>query len=92
MAFIRSKKNTNKSRRSTQSSLLPHQIFPGNIRNELRMTCVLRGYSALREGFGMSQVAQQESLFNFFHGNGDKQPSQIEMLADGIEKKTKCHC
>jgi hypothetical protein len=84
MSFIRSRKHTNKIRKSSQAALLPHQRFPGNIRNELRMTCVLRGYSSLREGLEMNQRQQQEALYNFYHGDGEKQPSQIQMLADGI--------
>ena len=84
MALIKSRKHTNKVRKTTHSALLPHQRFPGTIRNELRMTCVLRGFSALREGLGKNQKQQQLELFNFYHGNGDKQPSQIQMLVDGI--------
>ena len=84
MPLIKSRRISNQGRRSSQAALLPHQVFPGNIRNELRMTCVLRGFSSLREGFGKNGLAQQEALFDFYHGKGDKIPSQIQMLADGI--------
>ena len=84
MPFIKSRKPSNKIRKPSQAALLPHQRFPSNIRNELRMTCVLRGYSSLREGFQMSQKNQMSALSNFYLGNGEKQPSQIQMLVDGI--------
>ena len=80
----RSRKHTNKIRKSSQAALLPHQRFPSNIRTELRMACVLRGMSSLKQGPQKTQKLQQVALSNFYHGKGEKSPSQIDMLVNGI--------
>ena len=80
----RNRKHTNKTRKSSQAALLPHQRFPSNIRTELRMACVLRGMSSLKQGPQKTQKLQQQALFNFYHGKGEKSPSQIDMLVNGI--------
>jgi hypothetical protein len=64
--------------------LLPNQIFPKEFRNELRLTCALHGYLAMQLGDGMTYAKQQEFLKNFYHGENNKSPSQIKMLAEGI--------
>jgi hypothetical protein len=84
MSLQRSRRHTNKRKSSSLSMLPAHQRFPKSIRNELRMTCALRGYSALREGDGKTLVKQYEFMNRFYHGHGNKSPSQIRMLAEGV--------
>ena len=83
MPLSQSRRQNNRSNTS-RPSLLPHQRFPKQIRNELRMTCALRGYSAMRVGDGKTLLKQYEYLNRFYHGNGSKAPSQIKMLAEGM--------
>ena len=47
------------------------------------MTCVLRCYSTVREGPQLKKTDQQQKLFEFYHGKGDKYPSQIKLLSEG---------
>ena len=84
MPLQRSRRHTNKRKSSSLSMLPAHQRFPKPIRNELRMTCALRGYSALREGDGKTLAKQYEFMNRFYHGHGNKSPSQIRMLAEGV--------
>ena len=87
MPFKQSRKPSNKpksSRRSTRPTILPHQRFPKSIRDELRMTCALRGFSAMRQGDWKTLAKQYEFLDHFYHGQATKSPSQIQMLAEGV--------
>ena len=83
MSSDRSDTTSNRSRLRTLR-LLPNQILPKEVRNELRMTVALRGYSAMREGDGMSAKKQEKFLYDFFHGVTNKSPSQIQMMAEGL--------
>ena len=68
----------------SRSSLLPNQMFPKTIRDQLRMTVALRGHSSLRQGEGMSGKKQEQCLENFYHGVPNKSPSQIQMISEGL--------
>ena len=83
MAPLKFRRATHNRRRAALPSLLPHQRFPKAVRNELRMTAVLRCLSTLREGQKKTQTQQQQLLHDYYHGKGDKYPSQIQMLTEG---------
>ena len=83
MSSRKARRQSTKSR-SSRPRLLPNQVFPKEIRNELRMCCALRGASAMRQGPGLTSLTQHKYLSNFFHGEANKAPSQIGMLAEGI--------
>jgi len=52
------------------------------IRDELRMTCVLKGFSHIKCGVGKKLKTQEIELGRFFHGHAPNHPSQIKLLAD----------
>ena len=83
MAPSRNRQSTNRRRRTTIPPLLPHQRFPKAIRDELRMTAALRCFSTLRTGAQKTQQQQQHLLYDYYHGNGNKYPSQIQLLTEG---------
>ena len=56
--------------------------LPKPIRDELRMTCALRGYSTIRTGSGMTVAVQREKMEQFYHAVKGKSPSQIQMLCE----------
>jgi hypothetical protein len=60
------------------------QPLPKQIRDELRMTCALRGYSSIRSGEGKTLKQQHDLMFQFYHGVTNKSPSQIHMLCQGV--------
>ena len=70
-------------KRQKKSSLSKQQKLPKTIRDELRMTCVLRGLSAMRQEGQKTQVKQNDFMYDFFHGIEGKRPSQIKMVAEG---------
>ena len=84
MAKKRSCANTSMRRTVNQFVLPAHQRFPKPICGELRMTCALRVYSAMHIGKGKSLIQQCDFLNTFYHGDSNKSPSQIKMLAEGI--------
>ena len=55
--------------------------LPKNIRDELRMSCALRGYSDLKCGKSRRITQQYEAMYEFYHGKPPHKPSQIHMLA-----------
>ena len=57
--------------------------LPKIFRDELRMTCALRGFSHLKCGMAMKFKKQQEQLARFYHGQPPDHPSQIKLLAQG---------
>ena len=57
--------------------------LPKEIRDELRMTCALRGYSHIKCGKGMKLKQQQKELARFYHGQAPNYPLQIKPLANG---------
>ena len=86
MAKKRARRNTNKKKNKKQlhTMLLAHQRFSKAIRNELRMTCALHGYSVMRMDNGKTLAKQKEFINAFYHGNTTNTPSQIKMLAEGV--------
>ena len=57
--------------------------MPKAIRDELRLTCALRGFASMRQGFHNTLAEQAKIMYDFFHGVPGKQPSQLKMLAEG---------
>ena len=57
--------------------------LPKVIRDELRMCVALRGYSTIRSGEGKTLDEQYKLMQEFYHGKGNRSPSQIEMLVEG---------
>ena len=57
--------------------------LPKHVRDELRMTCALRGYSHIKCGVGKKLAVQQKELAKFFHGQPPHHPSQVKLLAQG---------
>ena len=68
-----------KHRRTKQRKIIP---LPKNIRDELRLTCVLKGFSIIKCGAGKRLSKQQAELSEFFHGKAPHRPSQIKLLSD----------
>jgi len=53
------------------------------IRDEIRMTCALCGFSNLIEGSGKTKNRQFDQMYHFYHGKKTHRPSQIRMLCQG---------
>jgi hypothetical protein len=70
-------------RRKKKDMLSKTVKMPKAIRDELRMTCVLRGFSLMRQGFEQTGAVQADTMNDFFHGVNGQRPSQIKMLAEG---------
>ena len=58
-----------KGKRSTVAKL------PKNIRDELRLTVALRGYSKIKCGTGMKKKKQETEMSRFYHGIPPNHPS-----------------
>ena len=71
-------------RKKIRSTIPPPLVLPKTIRDELRMSVALQGYSSLREGEGKTLIQQYQCMETFFHGSAAKAPSQIQMMAEGI--------
>jgi len=71
-------------RKKSRSTKPPPLILPKAIRDELRMSVALQGYSSLREGLGKTLHQQYTAMEQFFHGSPGKAPSQIQMMAEGV--------
>ena len=56
--------------------------LPKAIRDELRMTCVLKGYSAIKCGGGKTLSRQYSDIAKIFHGKQPNHPSQISLLCN----------
>ena len=56
---------------------------PKSIRDELRMTVALRGYSHMKSGEGRNTKQQEGMIYQHFHGNPPSRPSQMNMLSYG---------
>ena len=63
-----------------KKNILP---LPSQIRNELRMTCALHGYSELKSGLKKNYSTNINPCQFFFHGKPPNHPSQIHLLAEG---------
>ena len=61
----------------------PAKALPKSIRDELRMSCALWGYSSIRVGDEKTVKQQQAMIERFFHGKTGITPSQIDMLCQG---------
>ena len=59
------------------------QLLPKAIRDELRMTVALHGYSHLVQGKGRTTTSQYDHMYIFYHGLEPNRPSQVKMLCDG---------
>ena len=53
--------------------------LPALIRNELRMTCALKGYNILKSGKSKRLTEQQALMANNYHGRPPNHPPQIEL-------------
>ena len=73
--------NKRKSRQS--SSPKKSTRLPKHIRNELRMTCAMRGFSKLKTGSKKHLKDQRDTMFKFYHGRPPNHPSQIKLLSEG---------
>ena len=62
------------------------QPRPTIIRNELRRTCALRGYSDMKTGVKKKHTDQHKFMSRFFHGKVPTHPAQIQLLAEGRQK------
>ena len=62
-------------RRKSSPIRTKKSTLPKNIRDELRMTCTLRGYSSIRYGEGMTKKIQEKRLNAFVHSVEGKNPS-----------------
>ena len=71
------------SPKSSKILSMPVLPLPKFIRDELRMTCALRGYSSIRQGEGMTIHQQHNAMNTFFHGKSKEVPSQIQLLSEG---------
>ena len=56
--------------------------LPKSIRDELRMTCALKGYSDIKCGKSRKMAEEYERLSQFFHGKLPNHPPQIKLLAE----------
>lgn len=56
--------------------------LPKYIRDELRMTCALKGYSLLKTGKAMRLPDQHAAMHKFYHGLTPSHPPQIKLLSD----------
>ena len=56
--------------------------LPRYIRDELRMTCALKGYSQVKTGKAMRLPDQHLAMHKFYHGQTPSHPPQIKLLAD----------
>ena len=57
--------------------------LPRFIRDELRMTCALKGYSSLKTGKSRRLPDQYLFMEKFYHGKVPSHPAQIQLLAEG---------
>lgn len=70
--------SSNKKRKTKHIKRPP---LPKPIRDELRMTCALKGYSNIKCGKSKKLVDQHDELYDFFHGKMPMKPSQIGLLS-----------
>ena len=57
--------------------------LPKSIRQELRTTCAMRGYSDMKCGNKKRLADQYKHMSQFYHGRPPNYPSQIELLSEG---------
>ena len=56
--------------------------LPKNIRDEIRMSCVLKGFSKMKCGQAKRLVDQYDEMQQFYHGYEPSHPSQIKLLSE----------
>ena len=74
---------TTKRHTKSKAKTKPVMALPKPIRDELRMSVALRGYSVIKGGDGKTMTQQEKLLEDFFHGKKKHSPSQIQMLVNG---------
>ena len=57
--------------------------MPNYIRNELKMTCAMKGFSDMKCGTSKRLADQYTFLTRFYHGDAPNYASQIKLLAEG---------
>ena len=57
--------------------------LPKAIRDELRLTCALKGFSAIKCGKSQKAPEQRERLSKKIHGKPPNRPPQIKLLSEG---------
>ena len=70
---------SNKTRKIKPRKILK---LPKNVRDELRLTCALRGYSSIMYGVGKKLSKQHLELSEYYDGKAPHRPSQIKMLCE----------
>ena len=70
-------------KRKKKNILAKKTKMPKAIRDELRLTCALRGFASMRQGFHNTLAEQAKIMYDWFHGVPGQQPSQLKMLAEG---------
>ena len=71
-----------KRKRGKGKAVAPVKLLK-EVRNKLRMTCALRGYSYIKCGSGKKLGQQQKELERYHHGQAPNYPSQIKFLVEG---------
>ena len=62
---------------------VPKAPLPRAVRDELRMTVVLKEYSTLKSGKPRRLPDQYAFMDQYFHGKVPSHPPQIQLLAEG---------
>ena len=75
-------------RKSFKSLMKPTKLkkplpLPSYVRNELRMTCAMKGYSGIKTGKSMRLPDQYAAMDKYFHCKTPTHPPQIKLLAEG---------
>jgi hypothetical protein len=70
-------------KRQKRRSISKKLKLPKVLRDELRMTCVLQGLSAMRQEGYKTLQKQGDFMYDFFHGVEGQRPSPIKMVAEG---------
>ena len=71
--------NASPTKKSRKLKIVP---LPKGIRDELRMTCALKGYSAIKCGGGKKLTQQYSNIEKNYHGKEPNHPSQIKLLSE----------
>ena len=71
--------NASPTKKSRKLKIVP---LPKGIRDELRMTCALKGYSAIKCGGGKKLTQQYSNIEKNYHGKRTK-PSQSNQVVIG---------
>ena len=81
MSSSQASKKTKLSRSPSPSrKIIP---LPRTIRQELKLTCAMRGYSEMKCGSKKKLCDQYSFMHKIYHGHPPNRPSQISLLAEG---------